>query len=249
MQKNILLVTGSSNGLGSGLVRSLVKSHHIPVITYKTDAQAAQKTADGINNTEGVLIQQLDVASENSVAELAFSIFSKYNRLDTLICNAGIDFHHASFDEIELSEWQSVYDTKVFGVFNSVKQFLPLLRKSDNPNIIIISASLADKPDPLDPVYSSACAAVNNFARSLVYSLKDDGVRTNIICPGPMDTNLGYWKEVKKTNPEIFSSLEDTNPLKLTTQPSDIAEIVTTIVENRVLNGNTFYATGGSHLR
>lgn len=249
-EKNIAIVTGSSHGLGAGVVNELAHLGYEPIITYKTGESTAKELGSQISfNGGNDVTLRLDLTSDESIDIFVQDIQSRYEHIDTLICNAGVDYHHESFEEIDVSEWREIFEVKVFGNFSLIKKLLPLLQKSDNPNIIFISASLANRPDPLDPVYSSASSAVNTFADSLVYALKDYSIRINIICPGPMDTNLAYWKSVKEQHAEIFDSLKKSNPLGLLTEPTDIAAIINTIVETKIINGNTFFATGGTHLR
>lgn len=250
-EKKVILITGSSSGLGAALAKALASDDYIPVITYRSHKKEAEAVSLQLSKQLGheVICSYLDVNEQASLYDLHSEIMQKYGRLDTLVCNAGMDFHHTSFQDIQLQEWLDVFGAKVFGAFNSVSTMTSLLKASKNPNIIMISASLAVKPDPLDPVYSSACAALNNFGQSLVYSLAPEKIRSNIICPGPMDTGLSYWLEVKRGNPNIFNTFKDSNPMNILTNASHVADIIMSIEENRSLNGNIFYATGGSHLR
>lgn len=249
--KKIALITGSSSGLGASLAKVLVKLDYIPIVTYRHNEAKARELASILSKKTGseIICRHLDVSSPDGFADLCLDIMKTYGRLDTLICNAGSDFYHTSLQEIELKEWQEVFGAKVFGTFNSVVAMLPLLKASKNPNIIMISASLGAKPDPLDPAYSSACAALNNFAQSLVYSLSPEKIRTNVICPGPMDTGLSYWTELKRSQPDIFASFKASNPMNIQTDARQIAELISAIDTNVSLNGNILYTTGGSHLR
>jgi ketoreductase RED2 len=249
--RKVVLITGSSSGLGASLADKLIAYNYVPIITYRHHETEAKKLARRLSkklNCE-IICKHLDVANETDLAKLHDDIMQIYGRLDTLVCNAGSDFYHARFQDIELREWQEVFGAKVFGAFNSVSTMLPLLSKSDNANIIMVSASLGTKPDPFDPVYSSACAALNNFAQSLVYSLSSEKIRTNTICPGPMDTGLSYWNNLKQNQPDIFKSFQKSNPMNVQTDSEHIAKLIMAIDDNVSLNGNVLYATGGSHLR
>lgn len=251
VNKKVVLITGSSSGLGASLAEVLVEHGYIPIITYRRHETRARQLTSLLSKRFGseLICGRLDVTREGDFISLRSEIMKTYGRLDTLVCNAGSDFYHTSLQDIKLQEWQEVFGAKVFGTFNSVMSMLPLLKESKNPNIIMISASLGTKPDPLDPVYSSACAALNNFAQSLVYALSPEKIRTNVICPGPMDTGLSYWAELKRIQPDIFASFKTSNPMNIQTDANQIAELISAIDTNVSLNGNILYATGGSHLR
>jgi NAD(P)-dependent dehydrogenase (short-subunit alcohol dehydrogenase family) len=250
MDMNTLLITGSSSGLGRGIVENLDKQKYSPIITYTHNAEGARQAAEyAATTTHTPTTLHLDLGSEDSIDIFCKDILQNHTIIDTIVCNAGIDYYHEAFEDVTDEEWRKVFSIKLFGHVSLIRRLLPLLQKSSNPNIIFISASLAKRPDPLDPAYSSVSAAINTFAHSLVYALKHHSIRTNIICPGPMDTNLSYWKSVKSKNSGIFDALASSNPMGSLTQPADVVAIIQTIIENRMLNGNTFYIDGGSHLR
>lgn len=249
MDKRIALITGSSSGIGAGIAQLLADNNIIPIITYNKQRSKAEELTVKLQKTiPESICYHLDLRDEANIKNLANEIANKFGRLDLLICNAGVDYYHESFEEVQLSEWEELFSVKVFGAFLCAKHFLPLLKKSKNPNIITVSASLAERPDPLDPAYSSACAALNNLSLSMAKSLAKENIRTNVICPGPMDTNLEYWKQMKKKDPNIFSKFRSTNPLKKSTEIEDIGDIIILIYNNRLLTGNVIYASGGSNL-
>lgn len=229
----------------------LAELGYTPIITYLTHKTEADNLAKDISSRFSIqpLTVKLDVRNEESVKQLALTIKEQLGGLDLLVCNAGTDYLHKNFDEITLEEWHEIYETKVFGSFLTIQHLLPLLEKSADGHIVTISASLADKPDPLDPVYSSACAALNNFTRSMVYSLGPRNIRSNILCPGPQDTNLAYWQDLKQSIPDIFASFVEQSPLKKPVTVTEIADALYALDSNSSLNGNTIFVTGGSHLR
>lgn len=250
MKHNTVLVTGSSSGLGKGIVEALSKYNFAPIITYRNNSEEARRTVATLamaNITSRAF--RLDLTSEKSINEFCDTILQEYPVVDTLICNAGVDYYHETPYDVTLNEWREVFEVKLFGHIKLIQCLLPILKKSPNPNIIFISASLADRPDPLDPAYSSVSAATNNYSRSLVYALKDFSIRSNIVCPGPIDTNLSYWKTLKSKNSSIFTSLEAASPSGTLAQPSDVAAAIRAIVDNKMLNGNTFYINAGAHHR
>lgn len=249
MDKRIALITGSSSGIGAGIAKFLAENNVVPVFTYNKQKSKAEELVNKLHEiVPESVCYRLDLKDEASIKSLANEIGNKFECLDLLICNAGVDYYHESLEDVQLSEWEEIFSIKVFGTFLCTKYFLPLLKKSTNPNIITISASLAERPDPSDPAYSSACAALNNLSLSLAKGLAKENIRTNVVCPGPMDTNLEYWKEMKKKDPEIFSKFKSTNPLKKSTEAEDVGKLILSICDNRLLTGNIVYISGGSHL-
>lgn len=250
MTKNIILVTGSSSGIGRGIVETLDVSQYFPIITYNTHKDSADEAKNTIIKKGGeCLVLRLDVTNDESVQACTQKVMTTFGRLDTLVCNAGKDYYHESSDEVDIEEWQDVFSTKVFGTFSVVHALRPLLAKSNNANIIGIAASLYEKPDSNDPAYSSACAAHVNYIMSLVIAFEKDRIRANLINPGPVKTNLKYWQDLEAKVPTIFADMATTSPTGRLGSADDIASSVDYIVSCRNLNGTILNVNAGAHLR
>ena len=248
--KNICLITGSSSGIGWGVAETLSTSSYYPIITYNSHEDEARKLEKAILFRGGeCLCLKLNLSSSQSIVNFVKSINKQFKHLDTIVCNAGKDYYHTKPDEATLDEWNDVFYTKVFGHYLLVKLCRPLLEKSKNANVIGISASLYEKPDPNDPVYSSACAAHVNYILSLVYAYAPYRIRANVINPGPIKTNLSYWNELQKNDATIFQSMIASSPTGKLPQPSEIAQTIDFIVTSKNLNGNVIYVNSGTHLR
>lgn len=188
----------------------------------------------------------MNIDSVNGLADL---LKDRWGKIDLLISNAGVDYD-ISFEDMEIEDWKSIFDTKIRGTFLVTKGLLPLLKDSKNPSIVYISASVGWKPDWRDPAYSSASAAVINFGQSMAIALSKYGIRSNIVCPGPTQTNLKYWKQVESTNPKIWENIKESNPLKKLCTPDDIGGLIDFLATKGLyLNGNVIYVNGGAHLR
>lgn len=248
--KNICVVTGSSSGIGKGIVESLDLQRYLPVITYKKHAKAA-RTLERRIKSQGAecLCLPLDLSDGQSIHDFASALATQVGRIDTIICNAGKDYYHEQPDEATLQEWFDIFYPKVFGTYLLVKSCKALLQKSNNANIIGMSASLYEKPDPNDPAYSSACAAHTNYVLSLVYAYAPLRIRANVINPGPVATNLDYWKVTLEKTPDIFDKMAATSPTGSLATPADVARTIDYIVNTRTVNGNVMYVNAGAHLR
>ncbi len=248
--KNIALITGSSTGIGSGIVKHLSEKGFECIITYNKNKNAGERLLRDVSNSENNhLLQKLDVCSEESVKNMSELIKEKYEKLDLLVCNAGVDYG-IEIEKCTFKNWQEATRTKIDGAFLCTQYLTPLLKKSNNANIIYISASLAQKPDPYDPAYSCACAAVENFGKSMAIALSKYRIRTNVVCPGPTKTELDYWKNIEKINGDVWNKLEKGNPLKRITTPQDVAEVIEMLFDDKTnyLNGNVIYVNGGAHI-
>jgi len=246
----IALVTGSSQGIGAGIAKLLGDKGYTVVVTYRTSKAKADDVAEHIVSNGGkALALRLDVTDEDSVKNVFKHVGSEFGRLDVLVNNAGTD-GLSPIETTTLEKWRSIIGPKIDGNFLCTKYALPLLQKVKKSDLIVITASLGDRPDIEDVAYSVGAAGAVCFVKAMAIALAKYGVRTNAVNPGAIRTELGYWKEQGLTSDQTWSEFARSNPLGRVATPEDIAQTVLTIIENptQFWNGNIVYVTGGDHI-
>lgn len=249
MTKPVALITGSSKGIGAGIARVLGKNGYQIVVTYKSDEMGAKNTVKEIETSKGEAVYyQVDVTDEVSVKGLFGKITKDLGRLDVLVNNAALD-SLSPIEKCSFEEWKKITRIKIDGNFLCTKYALPLLKKSDNANLIIIMSSIGEKPDPDDPAYSVATAANICFMKAMARALAKYKIRTNGVGPGETRTANGYWADLGNTD-ELWDKLAKDNLLGRVCTPEDVGKTVLSIVEDKTKfwNGNVIYVNGGGHL-
>ncbi len=247
--KKIILITGSSNGIGAGIAKHFGKLDYSVVVTYNQNKKDGEKVVDDIEKSGAkTLLLQLDVKDEESVGKALTSVEKEFGKLDVLVNNAAVDFA-TPFEECSFDDWREITRTKIDGNFLCTKYAIPLLKKSDNPNIIIIMSSLYEKVDPDDPAYCVGTAGTVAYLKCAALALAKYKIRANGIGPGETKTNNRYWRE--NGTEELWKEIESKNPFRRLTTPEDVAIATQMIVEDKTkfLNGNIIYVNGGGHLK
>jgi NAD(P)-dependent dehydrogenase (short-subunit alcohol dehydrogenase family) len=201
----IALITGANKGIGFETARQLAKTG-VHVLIGARDAAKGQAAVQTLQ-AEGLSAEllELDVTQEASVKAAAQSVTQRHGKLDILISNAGInpEFPQGifSFEQLPLDLLMQIYQTNVFGSFLAMREFLPLLRKSDAGRIVNVSSSvgsLTDQSNPDSPAYgmtttgyNSSKAALNALTIQLAKQLTDTNIKVNSICPGWVQTDMG----------------------------------------------------------
>lgn len=196
------LVTGANKGIGLEVVRQLVINGFFVYLgsrNLESGRAAAEKLkADGINAIEAI---QLDVTNPDSVSAARAEIGRKTKVLDVLINNAGISggFPQSALDAT-IDQFQTVYETNVFGVVRVTQAFIDLLKASPAPRIVNVSTAMASLTLAADSssagydiklaVYQSSKSALNMYTINLAYALRDTAFKVNAVCPGYTKTDF-----------------------------------------------------------
>jgi NAD(P)-dependent dehydrogenase (short-subunit alcohol dehydrogenase family) len=246
----VALVTGSSQGIGAGIAKVLASSGYTVIVTYRHNQAKAEAVIEDIKANGGqAVIQQLDVLVEDSVKQCFDRVATEFGRLDVLVNNAGTD-GVTTIEDTTFEKWHEIVGPKIDGNFLCTKYALPLLKKVEKSDLIVIMSSLGDRPDVEDIAYSVGTAGAVCFVKAMALALSKYGIRTNGVGPGEVRTELGYWQEQGLTSDETWEGFAKGNPLGRVATPEDIGQTVLTIVDNptQFWNGNFVYVTGGDHL-
>lgn len=244
-ENKVILISGSSNGIGAGIARHFGKRGYSVVVTYNQNQSDGEKVAKEIGSS--ARLYKMDVRDEESVKGVFGKVEKEFGKLDVLVNNAAVDWG-MTFESCTFEEWQEITRTKIDGNFLCTKYAIPLLKKSDNGNIIIIMSSMYESVDPDDPAYCVGTAGSVTFMKCTAKALAKYKIRTNAIGAGETKTNLKYWKD--NGTDKLWEELASKNPLGRVTTPEDIGYAAQMIVEDKskFMNGNIIYVNGGGHL-
>jgi len=248
--KKIALVTGSSDGIGQATAKLLGSNRYSVVVTYKTNKDQAEETLNYIKQQGGDgLVIELNVTSEESVKNCFKLVGEKYNKLDVLVNNAGID-HPLSIENCTYEKWREITGPKIDGNFLCTKYALPLLKKPGKADLIVIMSGLDIMVDPEDPAYSVGTAGAVCFIKTMAIALAKFGIRTNGIGPSSIRTKLPYWKEAGLDTDAVWENFAKENPLGRVTTVDDVALSILDVIQNKsqFWNGNFIYVDGGFHI-
>lgn len=245
--RKVAVVTGSSKGIGKAIAIRLAKDGYFVYVTYHTDEAGGCDTVNEIKRVGGeAFLQKLDVRNENSVSQLMDLVGSEFGHLNVLV-NDAVQSIDKSMEDSSFDEWKLAIDIKLHGAWLCTKYALPLLKKGENANVIIISSSADERPSPEILSYAIATAAANSFTKAMAIHLPPYGIRVNAVMPGAVRT--ANWGELQHDD-ELWRRFADRNPMKRNTTTEDVADAVMILINDphRFLNGNFFFVNGGGHL-
>jgi NAD(P)-dependent dehydrogenase (short-subunit alcohol dehydrogenase family) len=183
-QDNSVLVTGGSSGIGFAAAKAFIDEGARVVITGR-DADALDTALSKLG--PNAIAVRNDAGSVASARELAAAIGAAGIRLDAVFINAGIA-KLAPFQDVDEALWDVTFNTNVKGAYFQIQALLPLLNRGAS---IVINGSInAHIGMPSSSVYAASKAAVISLAKTLSAELLPQGVRVNVVSPGPVQTPL-----------------------------------------------------------
>lgn len=243
----VALITGAGSGMGR-VAAQMFAREGARVVAADLDEQAGQETA-ALARDEGLDVRfvQADVSREADCRAMVACAEETFGTLDVLYNNAGI-FPEADHSVIDTDEavWDRVLAVNVKGVYLACKYGIPAMVRAGGGSIVNIASfvALVGCSVPQD-AYTASKGAVIALTRSLAVQFAPQGVRTNAICPGPIETPLlTSWL---LTDPEAKALRLARNPTGRFGRPEDVVYLALYLAsdESAWTNGAIISADGG----
>jgi len=184
MSKNII-ITGTSRGIGFELAQLLAKAKH-NVLCLSRNTQPILTL-----NNPNISTIAFDLAQEKDYQKVTDFVTKNWNNhVDILINNAGL-LISKPFDQLTLTDWQSIYTTNVFGVSELIKTVLPFLKpKSHVVTISSMGGVQGSIKFPGLAAYSSSKGAVITLTEVLAEEYKEQQIAFNVLALGAVQTEM-----------------------------------------------------------
>lgn len=238
--EKIAFVTGGAQGIGAQCALDLrAAGYHVVIGDINADQL---KSFEAETSIPGVLI---DVSSFESVEKAQVEIEEKFGPVDILVNNAGITRDGFMHKMDPVSQWQSVIDVNLGGVFNTCRVFSPSMRTRGFGRIINISSMNGQRGQFGQSNYAAAKAGILGFTRSIAQELAGKGITANAICPGFIQTDM-----TMAMPPEILEAEVQKIPCGRMGVPDDISNAVVFLASDQsgFINGATFSVNGGQYM-
>jgi uncharacterized oxidoreductase len=205
MKNNIIVITGGASGIGLALVKELIKENTVISLDRNPSKISALKTT--FPKVESI---QTDITSEEQLSLAMTAIEKKHGKIDILINNAG---KGGPFDIIHSSEKQFRDGVEMEIAINYLapllltKKALPLLEKSNQACVVIVSSGLAYMPIASLGGYCASKAAVHFAAMAIRHQLADIKIRVVEVLPPVVDTDMSKNATIRKMSADTFARI------------------------------------------
>ena len=246
----VAVITGATGGLGRSIVAVFV-AHGATVLLADRDASTCQVLADALTAAGGVASSvSCDLSHRASAEAVVDTALQRYGRIDTLVCNAGIQGPAGPLTDVPDTDWDAVMAVNLKSAWWLCARALPDMGKRGSGSVLLMASIAGLRGNRAIGLYGLSKAALTQMARNLAVEWGPCGVRVNAISPGLIRTPLANDLLVN----EVFMARRlSLTPLRRVGQPHEVAGVAVMLAssaggfitgQNIVIDGGTTIGDG-----
>ena len=242
MRPQIVLVTGSSGGIGAAVVAALQRRGDVVV-------GADRASRDG-QDIAGFF--ELDVTDEQHTGDVVRAVVAEYGCIDVLVHAAGVLGGTPNPLVTTTEEFERIMRINASGTLTITREVANIMRDSGTKGSILLLSSVAAKEARIDYLpYNASKIAVLHIMWSMAKILGPDGISVNAVNPGPVNTPM--WAQLADQSGSAQAARDARAaelPMQRFAEPAEVASAISFLTDpsNRYITGVSLDVAGGAHL-
>jgi NAD(P)-dependent dehydrogenase (short-subunit alcohol dehydrogenase family) len=235
------LVTAATRGIGLAIAQTLADQGCDVAVCARGEAGLETTRKDLEARGAKVFTQALDVSDGDALKEFVTSAAEALGGLDVLVSNASAGGGPGE------GAWQPAFDVDVMGAVRSIGAATPFLAESDAGSVVIISSTAALEYLGIPQAYSAMKAALISHASDMSQALAPQGIRVNVVSPGPIYFEGGNWEMIKQAMPAMYEAALAQCAIGRMGTPEEVARAVVFIASPAasLITGSNLVVDGG----
>jgi 3-oxoacyl-[acyl-carrier protein] reductase len=253
LTNRVVIVTGSSRGIGKAIAYSLAKeSAHVTICARNLDK--LMETASDIKSSTGneVFPVRVDLRKQEDIRLMVEKTVEKFNRIDILVNNTGGP-PSKLFTETSEEDWQSAVDSLLMSIINCCREVIPYMKQGRWGRIINMTSFAAKQPAERLILSNTLRAGILGLTKTLSNELAGYGILVNTVCPGWTKTTRieqlakASAEKTERTYEAVIDEWTSKIPLKRLAQPKEVANAVTFLASEKAsyITGTVIQVDGG----
>lgn len=250
--ERVAVITGSSKGIGRAIALNFAKSNdYSSIVINSRSIDEAELVVQEIKKTtrcDSIAIRG-DVAQEKDCIRLIDETVDKFQRLDVLVNNAGIQ-KEIPLTETTLQDWYNIISVDLTGPFICSREAVKQMKVQNNPRggcIINISSVHQIIPRPHYVPYATSKGGIDMMTKTMALELATENIRVNIVAPGAIDTdmNINLRTDIRERENTLRKI-----PMGRIGKDEEVANVVEFLASSKAsyITGSTVIVDGGMTL-
>ena len=209
IEGKVVIITGASSGMGDAAARHLAGLGASVVVAARRQERIDQLVVDIAHTGGKALAVATDVTRREDLQRLADATVERFGRIDVLVNNAGV-MPLSPLERLKVDEWDHMIDVNLKGVLYGIAAVLPVMQRQRSGHIITTASVAGHKVFHASAVYSATKFAVRALSEGLRQEVKPYNIRTTIVSPGAVSTELLDHisdKDVQAANQDYVSKV------------------------------------------
>lgn len=223
LSESVAVVTGGSNGIGRAIADRFVEAG-ASVVVADRDVEGGRETVRRIEHAGGTAkFVETDVTDVDAVNALMEATVDEFGSLDILVSNAGASADEDALHRLDVETWEQMIDLNLSSHFYCARAALPFLTRDGGGSVVFMSSVNGLTGIGL-PSYSAAKSGLLGFSRVLATHYGRQGVRSNVLCPGTIQSESLASKRESQWSDEQWQGWRDQYPLGRFGRPEEVAD-------------------------
>ena len=242
LESKVAIVTGGSRGIGKAICQTFAENGCDVAFTYNNSKESAENLAKELKNIGiNAKAYKSDASSFDDATQLVEDVINDFGKIDILVNNAGIKKDNLLM-RMNKEDFDSVVNTNLSSVFNLTKASIRTFLKQRSGSIINISSVVGVKGNAGQSNYSASKAGIIGFSKSVALELGSRNIRSNVIAPGFIETDM-----TDSLSEDVINSWKESIPLKRCGKPSDVGNACVFLASDMssYITGQVLHIDGG----
>lgn len=239
----VCIVTGGSLGIGFAVCKLFSQNGYQVINLDIRDFEQALPNA---------IWKPCDVSVVRNIEAAVNEVISSYQRIDALVCNAGIHVS-ATIEDTDEALLDKVLNLNVKGAYGAIKSCLPTMKEQGSGAIVVMGSDQSFIGKRNSFAYGVSKGALASMAKTTALDYAPYNIRVNAVCPGTIETPLfhnaidNYVARSGADKSEVVAEEAAAQPIGRLGQPEDVAELTYFLCSNKALfiTGSLYAVDGG----
>jgi NADP-dependent 3-hydroxy acid dehydrogenase YdfG len=211
-----VLVAGASSGIGRATVVAFARAGARVMASARRQDRLVELQSELAGEGYSIAIHAADAAKKEALAGLHQATVAAIGEVEILVYATGTNTPHRSMASLEPEIWDEIMAVNLSGAYHLSRAVLPAMRAAGAGHLIYISSISGLYADVSGPAYQASKRGLVALAHSIRMEEREKGIRTCVVCPGLVDTEI-LEKRLVKPGPEMLAKA---------LQPEDVAATV-----------------------